>query len=62
MMKLRDLVPLFLDNQWTQGLLRVFLKYGIGYRTVIDRMPITGELENRNPLKMDESIDKGSRN
>ena len=58
-MKLRDLVLLLMDNQWPQGLLRVFLKYGIGYRTVIDRMPITGELENRKPLEMDESTDQG---
>ncbi len=43
-MTLKDLIRLLYENQWTNGLLKVVLKYRIKYRTVIDRTPIYGKL------------------
>jgi hypothetical protein len=61
-MTLKDLIRLLYENQWTNGLLKVVLKYRIKYRTVIDRTPIYGELENLRHMKVDELSERGSWN
>lgn len=61
-MTLKDLFRLLYENQWTNGLLKVVLKYKIRYRTVIDRTPICGELETLKCMNVDELSERGSWN
>jgi hypothetical protein len=45
-MKLHEIVSMLFRDPWTGGLLKIAVKYKIAYRTVIDRTPIPGEIEN----------------
>jgi len=61
-MTLKNLIRLLYECHWPNGILKIVLRYKIEYRTVIDRTPIHGELENLKPIKVDELNERVSLN